>query len=62
LTPQRFATVWIARPDAADLDALTGMIESGLGTAAPAAGRIAEAMRTLEQGVVRSKMAVTQRD
>jgi hypothetical protein len=38
-TPQRFATLWIARPDAAD---------------------IAKAMRTLERGTVRGKIAVTQ--
>ena len=62
-TPQRFETFWVTRPNAADLDTLTGMIEESLVTPAldqtwPLAN-IAEAMRTLEQGMVRGKIAVT---
>ena len=61
--PQRFATFWVARPNTADLDTLTGMIDAGL--VAPALDRawpladIPEAMRTLEHGTVRGKMAAT---
>lgn len=62
-TSQRCETFWVASPNAADLDTLTGMIDEGLVT--PALDRAwpladtADAMRTLERGAVRGKMAIT---
>ncbi len=62
-TPQRFETFWVASPNAADLDTLASMIDEGLVT--PALDRawpladIADAMRALERGTVRGKMAIT---
>jgi NADPH:quinone reductase-like Zn-dependent oxidoreductase len=59
-TAQRFETFWVARPTDADLDTLTGMIESGDVT--PAVDRawpladIATGMRDLERGSVRGKI------
>lgn len=62
-TPQRFATFWVANPNAADLGTLTTMIDKGLVT--PALDRawpladVADAMHALERGTVRGKMAIT---
>lgn len=65
-SPRRFETFWVAGPNAADLDTLASMIDDGLVT--PALDRawpladIADAMRALEHGAVRGKLAITGQD
>jgi NADPH:quinone reductase-like Zn-dependent oxidoreductase len=61
-TQQRFATFWVAKPTSGDLEALTGMIESGQVT--PAVQRtspltdVVEAMHSLERGTVVGKIVL----
>jgi NADPH:quinone reductase-like Zn-dependent oxidoreductase len=59
---QRFATFWVADPNSSDLDALTGMIESGQVTPAVQRTRpltdIVDVMVALERGAVSGKLVL----